>query len=445
MPAAKTAGPKRRPTHSPRIASHRAVCDVICHHRNLDDALGHLTNLTGQDRSFARMLVMTSLRHGVQIQHVLSNHFLEDPDGLPDSVIITLILGMTQLFFMQTSAHAAIDESVNLQKSVGPRKLSGLVNGVLRNAQRTGKDKLFDNPTLALPDWLTGIIPADNQDKFAKAILTPPPIDLSPLNPENESLRQELSAIRLANGSWRVDATQLSGSITSWPGFEQGKWWVQDAGARLPLLTADGNLNGKSVLDIGAAPGGKTMQAIAAGANVTALDPSAERMETLADNLSRLAMSADIAVNDLQSYRPDKRFDIVMLDAPCSAIGTLRRHPDMIYHKSANNLEKHTWLQAELLDRALAHVKPGGQLIYAVCSFYNREGTGQFDQFLKRHSDRVERRPITVSDLTPCPDGAGGDQFSDLITKDGNLLSMPYHLSDLGGIDGFFTGRCHTK
>lgn len=255
-----------------------------------------------------------------------------------------------------------------------------------------------------------------------------PPIDIS-LKPGEDAAdwATQLNASVLPTGSLRRPS---DGAVTELPGFDDGKWWIQDAAAAMPVTLA-GDIAGKSVIDLCAAPGGKTVQLAAAGGKVTAVDRSAQRMQRVADNLKRTQLEADMVVADAGTWQPETLADLVLLDAPCSATGTIRRHPDLPHLKSPDGIAGMQPLQAALLTNAANMVALGGMLIYCVCSLQRPEGEDQIDAFLKTHSG-FERQPITASEL---PD------LATAITCDGDARILPCFWHSLGGLDGFFIAR----
>ena len=222
-----------------------------------------------------------------------------------------------------------------------------------------------------------------------------------------------------------------AGSVSALPGYEAGEWWVQDVSAALPAVIA-GDVSGRHVLDLCAAPGGKTLQLASAGAKVTAIDKSELRMKRIDENLKRTGLQADLHTSDALNWGdPKPEFDIVLLDAPCSATGTFRRHPDVIHSKSPKSISTLIKLQGALLRRAAKWVRPGGSLIYCTCSLQTEEGENQIDKFLK-YNEQFAIAPVTRLDGLPLPERA---------YEGGYLRVLPHDLSSVGGMDGFFTAK----
>lgn len=391
--------------------------------------------LEGRDRSFAHALVASSLRHGGEIKAILGK-FLAKP--LPRSsgmAVDILTIATTQLLFMDVSPHAAIDLSVDLAKQdKKAQHFSGLINAVLRKVSTEGKSVLekLDGPRLNTPDWLWEQWVSAYDDKTARAIavahLSEAPLDIS-VKANAEHWAAQLEGELLPTGTIRLRSADRN--LQDLPGFSHGEWWVQDAASALPAkLLSD--LKGQSVLDLCAAPGGKTAQLAAAGAIVTAVDDSVSRMNRLRENLARLKLSATTLLADVLSLPTDTRYDNVLLDAPCSATGTIRRHPDLVYLKSPRQLGNLVSLQQKMLEHAANLVKPGGTLIYCTCSLSPLEGERQVFKFLRAHENFV-LSPVLPEDL------AGQVQF---ITPAGLMRCLPsMAIGSNSGLDGFFAAR----
>jgi len=341
----------------------------------------------------------------------------------------TLRLGTAQLLFLGTPPHAAVHSSVELAKQLKLERLSGLVNAVLKKVAQEGTKLIEaqDEAVINTPPWLYASWMRNYGKETAHAIaashLNDPPLDLSAKSNPAE-WTEKLSGTLLPNGSIRLSEAR---GITQLAGFSEGEWWVQDVAASLPA-SLFGDLHGKKVLDLCAAPGGKTAQMILAGAKVTAIDQSKERMATLKTNLHRLKLSAEYAVCDVLKYKPESAPDAILLDAPCSATGTARKHPDVLRHRRSEDIARLADTQQKLLHHALDMLKSGGILVYAVCSLQPEEGEEQIAALLKSRDD-VKRKPID-------PALIGG--LNDCITKQGDLRTLPCHLATIGGMDGFY-------
>jgi 16S rRNA (cytosine967-C5)-methyltransferase len=385
-----------------------------------------LNGLETQDRSFARALVMATLRNLGPIDRMLDPCLQREP---PEAVRMILRLGAAQLFYLDTPAYAAVDSSVALaQEAPATRGFKALVNAVLRRLGRAGAHAA--TPADFAPTWLfarwRAAFGEANAIGLAAMIAEEPATDLTPRDrDEAAALAEALEATALAGGSLRRAGR---GRIEQWPGFEQGRWWVQDAAAAIParLLAAQ---RGEQVLDLCAAPGGKALQLAAAGAQVTAVDRSGQRLGRLADALARTGLAAEVVTADAESWNDSRQFDAVLLDAPCTATGTFRRNPDVLWTLRPPEIAKVADVQSRLLDAAARRVKPAGRLVYCVCSLEPEEGEAQARAFLKRHPD--------FATLAAAPGDGGAPPAS--LTPDGWLRLLPHQLD--GGMDGFFVAR----
>jgi 16S rRNA (cytosine967-C5)-methyltransferase len=408
----------------------------------LDEALaGHAGYLAleRRDRAFARNLVATALRRLGQID-ALIDHCLERP--LPrsaDGVRDVLRLGLAQLGFLRTPPHAAVDRTV--AELTGPLAgFRGLANAVMRRLAREG-DALIaaqDAARLDTPPWLfaswSATYGAARAERIAAASLVEAPLDLTAKGPAG-ALAERLGATLLPTGTLRL---RSAGPVADLPGYAEGAWWVQDAAAALPakvLISGLGGAAGRRIADLCAAPGGKTAQLAAAGAQVTAVDDDAGRLARLADNLSRLGLEAETVRGDAATWRDEASFDGVLLDAPCSGTGAIRRHPDIPHLKTARDVARLALAQRRLLAGAAANVRPGGLLVYSVCSLQPEEGPGVIDAFLAAHDD-FERLPVAGDEI-------GG--LNEAITPAGDVLTLPYHLGERGGMDGFHIARLRRR
>ncbi|MDP6954193.1 MAG: transcription antitermination factor NusB [Alphaproteobacteria bacterium] len=401
--------------------------------RPLDEAMARApAGISPRDRAFAQLLARTVLRRLGQIDAVLSR-CIERP--LPKGAWLAqliLRLGTAQLLFLDTPPHAAVDTAVRVAKQrIG--RYQKIINAVLRRLGREGRVWVDDQdaPRLNTPDWLweswATTYGEDTAHAIAASHLSEPPLDFS----AKTECAAQLEATVLPTGTLRRTA---GGRIDELPGFSAGDWWVQDAAAALParLLGAGA---GAHVIDLCAAPGGKTAQLAAAGATVTAVDRAAPRLARLKENLARLALPAEVIEADAATWQPVKPAEFVLLDAPCTATGTIRRHPDIPYLKRPADAPAAAAAQARLLDNALGMLAPGGILVYAVCSLQPEEGPAQIDRLLAGH-DTIERVPVEAQEI-------GG--LADLIDGRGDLRSLPCHLADLGGLDGFYAARLRRK
>jgi 16S rRNA (cytosine967-C5)-methyltransferase len=414
------------------LAARKAALDVVqgalSRRGGLEEALEQASfgGLDERDRAFARMLAMTVLRRMGAIDARLDARLGKAP---PDAVRMLLRLGVAQALYLETPDFAAVDTTVRLaDERRATRPFKGLVNGVLRGLLRDAVGE--DDPETLAPAWLFARWRAAYGEDEARAICAmiaqEPATDLTPRDPSDaDALAVDLEADALDGGSLR---TPLRGDVAAWPGYAEGRWWVQDAAAAIPARLA-GARAGEAVLDLCAAPGGKTLQLAATGARVTALDRSAARLERLTGSLQRTGLEAEIVTANAAAWRDPRRFDAVLLDAPCSATGTFRRHPDVLWGSRPGEIASLAGAQGRLLDAAADRVAAGGRLIYCVCSLEPEEGEAQARAFLARH------RSFSVS---PIAAGEGGAPPASR-TPSGMLRILPTHLA--GGMDGFFIAR----
>lgn len=432
MPADPASPDPARPDPAHPDPARRAALELLtaalARKAGLEAALesGRFASLEPQDRAFARALVMATLRHLGPIDRALAARLEREP---PEPVRMILRLGAAQLFWLDTPPYAAVDSSVALAdagKSL--RGFKALINAVLRRLGGDGAPA--DEPAALAPPWLYARWRAAYGEADAAAIAAliaaEPATDLTPRDPTDAAaLAPALEAEQLAGGSLRRGAR---GRIEDWPGFAEGRWWVQDAAAAIParLLAAR---PGERVLDLCAAPGGKTLQLAAAGAAVTAVDRSAARLRRLEEALKRTGLAAEVVAAGAEGWADTRVFDAVLLDAPCTSTGTFRRNPDVLWTLSPRDIAKLAEVQSRLLDAAAARVRPGGRLVYCVCSLEPEEGEAQVRAFLKRHPDFVP------SPADPTAIGAPAAS----LTPEGWLRILPHHLD--GGVDGFFIAR----
>lgn len=421
------------------LASRRVALDVLvaCLDKGqpLDDALARhpgFPDLDPRDRAFVRLLLATTLRRLGEIDTVLGHLVERPPEGANAVGRHVLRLGAAQLLFLGTPAHAAVDTSVRLVIDAGRPHLKGLANAVLRRVSGEGTALLGDRDPARLntPHWLWRSWVESYGEPAARAIaaahLIEAPLDLTP-RADAEAWAARLEGELLATGTIR---RRSGGAVTELAGFAEGAWWVQDAAATLPARLL-GDVAGQRVADLCAAPGGKTLQLCALGARVTAVDISARRMTRLAENLQRAGLSAELVTADASKWRPDAPFDAVLLDAPCSGTGTLRRHPDIAWLKDEDDIARLALTQDRLLAHAASLLRPGGTLVYAVCSLQEDEGPARIEALLARDA-RLARHRVVPAEL---PD------LADAVTPAGDVRTLPSMWPDRGGLDGFYVAR----
>ncbi|HTS40917.1 MAG TPA: transcription antitermination factor NusB [Xanthobacteraceae bacterium] len=435
------------PPPVPGLAVRRIAAEIIDgvlrRKRTLDEQLDDqvaLRAFSERDRALLRRLVATVLRRLGTLRHLLGS-MLER--GLPHDaphVESVLLVGAAQILFLDVPDHAAVDLAVRLvQSDRRAARYSGLVNAVLRRLAREGKNRLapLDAVKLDTPEWLmrrwTSNYGAATARAIAIANAQEPPLDLSPKG-DPQTLAARLGGRVLATGSVRLIA---HGPISQLAGFAEGDWWVQDAAAALPARLL-GDVRGRQVADLCAAPGGKTAQLATAGARVVAVDRSAVRLERLRENLARLKLDAETVAADATQWQGGL-FDAVLLDAPCSSTGTIRRHPDVPWIKSEADLPALVELQRALLDHAVTLLKPDGLLVYCTCSLEPEENEHAIASLLSRNPG-LRRRPIGADEV-------GG--LAELITPAGDLRTLPSYLPDsdprASGMDGFYAARIEKK
>lgn len=431
---------------TPGLTARRFAADAllaILHGRRaLEDVFEHgetgnqFRALDERDRALARMIVATALRRAGSLKAVLEN-FLKE--GWPDDVRVHAILlsAAAQILLLEVANHAAVDLSVDLANEIRNKRFSGLVNAVLRKTVMEGRTILDTLPPESdTSEWMRERWRATYGEETLRAIClahrVEPALDIMPKkNPE--ALAATLEGIVLPTGGVRVTG---KGVVAQLPGYEEGDWWVQDAAAAIPARLL-GDVRGFRVADLCAAPGGKTLQLANAGAHVTAVDRSASRLKRLQQNLARTKLEAEVVVADAATWKAEP-FDAILLDAPCSATGTIRRHPDILWQKQPEDLAQVAKLQARLLDNAATLLKPGGLLVYSTCSLEPEEGEAQIESLLMRNSS-LERVAIRAEEA--------GDPRA--LTAKGELRTLPFHFphSDprLAGCDGFFSARLRRK
>lgn len=389
-----------------------------------------LNELEARDRAFVRLLLTTLLRKLGQIDFVIEQ-FLENASGLKSPVVLDILrFGAVQLLYLKTPPHAAVSASVELAENYrGLSRYKGVINAILRKVSDQGL-ALLSKTALEMntPQWLREMWVRDYGTETAMHILkangVEPPLDITVKRDAN-GWAEKLSADILPTESLRL--TQ-AGQVHLLDGFEEGAWWVQDLSSSLPVKVM-GDIAGKKVLDLCAAPGGKTAQLLAHGAHVTALDRSPQRMKRFEENMDRLGFTdVKTEVADAALWESSEQFDIVMVDAPCSATGTIRRHPDMPYQKKPEDIEKLSVTQRRILSNAASLVTDGGDLIYCTCSLQKCEGEEQVAWFLGEHPE-FEIVPISVEGLEQTQ------------TTQGFVRVLPFHLSEKGGMDGFFVAK----
>jgi 16S rRNA (cytosine967-C5)-methyltransferase len=421
-----------------RAAAQGILGQVLRKRRPLDAVVESVLRdaaLDARDAGFARAIATETLRRLGQLQ-ALVHHFVpkQPPQHRAGPTLEILLAGACELLFLKVPPHAVVDAANELAAADSKAvHFKSLINAVLRRISREGDAVIAtqDAPRLNTPEWLwlrwCETYGDDTAHAIAAAHLVPPPLDL--VTKPNADCRLP-TAEALPGGVLRIAD---SGRIEDLAGFADGEWWVQDFAASLPARLL-GDVRGQTVIDLCAAPGGKTAQLAAAGAHVIAVEREASRMERLKANLARLNLEAECVLADAREFAPKERVPFVLLDAPCSATGTIRRHPDLPWNKSAADVGLCADGAAELLDAAADMLADNGTLVFAVCSLEPEEGAEQVENFLARHPDfrRDSIHPQEVFGL------------SELIDV-GALRTLPCHFADKGGMDGFYAARLERR
>lgn len=396
--------------------------------------------LDARDRGLVRAVVGVALRRHGQIEDAIGR-YLQRP--LPDKALTLkaiLEVAAAQILFMDVADHAAVAIAVDLagaDPEAAPFK--GLVNAVLRRIGAEKGDILRAQDAVALdtPAWLlerwTAAYGAETARAVAASHLVEPSLDLT-VKSDPEGWAARLGGIVLPTGSVRLVS---SGAIEKIDGYDEGAWWVQDAAATIPVHLL-GDVAGRKVADLCAAPGGKTAMLAHRGADVTAVDQSEHRLGRLKRNLFRLDLKASVEVADVAEWLRGP-FDMILLDAPCTATGTLRRHPDAALSKGPEDVAKLAALQRRLLDQAIRLLRPGGLIVYSVCSLEPEEGPDQIRRLMLIDAP-VERVPVTADEVFG---------LAEIVTPEGDVRTLPSHLPNadprLAGLDGFFAARLRKK
>ncbi|RJE81975.1 RsmB/NOP family class I SAM-dependent RNA methyltransferase [Paracoccus onubensis] len=390
--------------------------------QSLSDQAASLKSMSPADQARAARLAAEVLRHRDRANRVIATYVSRKP---APQIADILRLATVEMLELHAAAHGVVDTAVGMTRGLGRRgqAAAGMVNAVLRKISR--HEGWAELPPQRMPDWLRRSVVRSFGKAAASAIETAhqrgAPLDLT--------LKPDMAVIEggtlLPTGSVRITG---SVQVSALPGYAEGDWWVQDAAAALPVRLLD-PVTGERVADICAAPGGKTLQLAAGGAQVTAVDISAARLKRVAENLTRCGLQAELITADALEWQPDTPPDAILLDAPCSATGTIRRHPDLPILRDGSGIAELAALQSRLLDHALELLRPGGRLVYAVCSLLPDEGEAQIPALLERHPGlKIE-----------APDLPGIDPA--WITPEGGLRLRPDHWPERGGVDGFYMAR----
>lgn len=381
---------------------------------------------TDKEKRAAVRLTLDCLRNYHPTQALLKSYLKKNP---PKLVVRIIKIGIVELCVNKAAPYGVVNDFVRLSSEhKRTAAFSGLINAILRKVSTDGAKVWNDLRPQSLPIWIARPLKQQHgknvQRKIEDIHSKIPSIDLT------FKMGIKKSEKTLPNGSIRL----WQGAISEYPGYREGNWWVQDAAASIPVKLL-GDIRGKNVLDLCAAPGGKTMQLIDRGAIVTALDISHERMKILKENLQRVKFTANLVIADIFDYVIDREYDVVLLDAPCSATGTIRRHPDLPFLKGEQELAALTQLQISMLDRARRFVRPGGDLIYCTCSLLYDEGEDQITKFL---SNNLDMYSIEI-------DYGSVGLSKECESQNNSIRTRPDFWSKYGGMDGFFISHLRKK
>ncbi|MDH6269362.1 16S rRNA (cytosine967-C5)-methyltransferase [Rhizobium sp. SG_E_25_P2] len=423
-----------KPGYAARAAAAKMMAAIVDQKTPMDGVIDDdhgnpaFRALSGADKALVRAILNSGLRHLAWINAILDS-YLQTP--LPDGarhLRYVLAVAAAQILFLDVPDHSAVDLAVE-QARLDPRstRFANLVNALLRRLSREKDEALArvaaDVPIF--PAWfqkrLIAAYGADVARKIGCNFITLPPLDLT-VKTDPQGWAEKLGGAVLPTGSVRL--TELHGAVTELQGFDAGDWWVQDAAAAIPAKLM-GDISGKRVADLCAAPGGKTAQLVLAGGKVTAVEQSASRMKRLKGNLARLGFEADFVVSKLEDLKPEELFDAILLDAPCSSTGTIRRHPDVVWTKSFDDVAKLASVQRRLLDAAFAMLAKGGRLVFANCSLDPIEGEELIEGFL-RETPSARMRPVNPEEFPNIPTE---------IIRNGQIRTTP---DMMNGVDGFY-------
>tara|TARA_Y100000588_G_scaffold115086_1_gene126201 strand:+ start:4001 stop:5317 length:1317 start_codon:yes stop_codon:yes gene_type:complete len=416
-----------------RLAALELLAGVLREDRPLEEAAEAnklFLALTVRDKAFAWLLVLSCLRHLGEIDALINGCLKRPLSKKAYRVTDLLRLGLTQILFVGTPDYAAVNSTVNLAEG-GLAGYRRLINAVLRRVVREGRERLetLDRAYLNTPKWLWESWVKEyglkNTRHIAEMHGKEPPLDITAK--QAGMMEGVLEGRRLLSSSIRLHTEKSVGEIE---GYQDGAWWVQDVAATLPVKML-GKIGGEAVIDLCAAPGGKTAQLCDAGAKVFSVDISSRRLKILKENLDRLSFSSNVICADIRRWRPEHPVNFVLLDAPCTGTGTIRRHPDILHRRTRDQVVRSAQLLDELLVNAAAMVRVGGTLVFSTCSLQPQEGPDRVDLFLASNPGFV-RVPLGKE---------FGSEIGVYTTEAGYLRTLPCCLAELGGMDGFFAAR----
>lgn len=391
----------------------------------------HQMSLDSQETAFSKMLFATTCRHACSLQTLIASFVHKKIPAKYQQAETILLTATAEILFMDSPDYAVINEYVNIAKKHHLTPLSGFINAVLRNIIRQKETLLKNYRQIFFPPSFKEILSLDYTPQTISDIervsCTQPPLNIT-VKQDSSSWAQTLHGTAIDSQSLALSA---SGKIETLAGYKEGLWWVQDYAASLAVKQFS-NLKNKRVLDLCAAPGGKTAQLISAGAKVTSLDSSRQRLETLAQNMDRLHFEPEkIICADALRYLSefqDEPFDAILLDAPCSATGVFRRHPEIVHLKTPEDIKTQATLQYQILQNIPSALKNGGELVYCTCSIAKQEGEQQITRFISEHP-QFKIIPLQNS------------KEPNIITPEGFIRTLPFHFADIGGCDSFFIAK----
>lgn len=395
-------------------------------------------NAAAQERAFIKRLVLTALRRQEFLKKIIGKFSSKPLPAKLSAVHLLIILGAVEILYFDTPEYAIVNSYVELAKKNGGKYAGGFVNAILHKICQNKENISQAAGAPFFPKAFRRLLQDDYSQKQINAVertaLNEPPLDITVKKDASEWSKQ-LDGKIMPNGSVRLYS---AGDVKLLSGYNEGAWWVQDMASSLAVISL-GDIKGKNILDLCAAPGGKTAQLANGGACVTALDISAERLNTLKNNLDRLQLPVqEIICEDALNFlkNTDKVYDIILVDAPCSATGTLRRHPEIIHTRGAKDIEQNAALQKKLLEAAASRIINGGIILYAVCSLSKKEGEKQILEFVSSHPE-FKINPIKAETIA----GQRKNEINELITNEGFIRCLPCYFEQDGGLDGFFVAQ----
>jgi len=397
-----------------------------------------------KDSSFANMLILTTLRQFANLKEIIANLVVKKFTTKNAVLEYILLCAASEILYLKTPDYAVLNEYVSIARKKCGRYAGGMVNAVLRKIAAAAEQLRCQYSKPRFPPAYTELLQQDYNsvqiENMSLQAAEEPPLDIS-VKQNHAAWAEKLNGVLFANGTIRL--LHPKGKISSLPGYQEGQWWVQDIAASLPVLLV-GNVQGKKVLDLCAAPGGKTAQLLAAGAEVTAVDIDPLRMERLQTNINRLGLSQNLqtVVSDGTAFlqKSGFEFDLIILDAPCSATGTFRRHPEVLCIKGTEDSTQQSLIQKQMLEAAAAVLKPEALLLYCTCSIAKTEGEKQIADFLVSH-DEFELLPAQIEKINLC----NGKKLPQNLIDKGVLRTLPYDMHNDGGMDAFFAAVIKRK